>query len=132
MGRRLPPLPAFYVWGIGRYDIRPGLSVGQETTNLFHITGADELVFAQAAVAFGALFRQNMVVVRFAELIFSAAGFFEPFGCGSVGFNLWHCLFLLYLSIFPARTTSSKFNDSIISQNKTDGVSAHESCWPTP
>jgi hypothetical protein len=36
-----------------------------------------------------------MAVVRFAKLIFSAAGSLEPFCSGSIGLDLGHCLFLL-------------------------------------
>ncbi len=110
---------------------RSGLSIGQETTNLFHIAGFNELSLSQSAFALGGLLRQDMTVVRFTKLIFTAAGSLEPFCSGAIGLDLGHCLFSFYLFLRPGHLQHDSML-SAYSQNKTDGVSANELFQLTP
>jgi hypothetical protein len=78
--------------------ISDSLPIGQEPTNFLHVTGFNELGLSQASFTFGALFRQNMTVVRFAKLIFSAAGFIKPFCSSAIGFDFRHYPLSFYVA----------------------------------
>jgi hypothetical protein len=73
-----------------RFSLLPGLSIGQQTADFFHITGFDHLHLPQAPFTLGALLSQNMAVMRFGKGEFAASGFAEPFGGGSVCLDFSH------------------------------------------
>ncbi len=73
-----------------RFSPLPGLSIGQQTADFFHITGFDHLHLPQAPFTLGALLSQNMAVMRFGKGEFAASGFAEPFGGGSVCLDFSH------------------------------------------
>jgi len=63
------------------------------------VARADIGRFAQLALPFGRLGSQDVAQKRALVFEFSRGGLFEPLGCRTVGFHLWHNKLLF--SIWP-------------------------------
>jgi hypothetical protein len=68
------------------------LPVRQKGPQLSNVAFGDDVGLAQSSFPLGGFLRQNVIGMGLGKCKFSTSCFLESFGCGAIGFDLWHVL----------------------------------------